>query len=86
MMSFVGQREGHHWTLAGPSSICLQNKQVCGWCSQHGTALYPATSWQTWDARILFVDISSAFNTIKPNLLSYNLIQLFMPTSICQLS
>ncbi|KAL0148142.1 hypothetical protein M9458_056544 [Cirrhinus mrigala] len=35
-------------------------------------------------ARILFVDFSSAFNTIMPDLLSDKLSQLFVPTSICQ--
>ncbi len=35
-------------------------------------------------ARILFVDFSSAFNTIMPNLLSDNLTQLSVPTSTCQ--
>ncbi|KAL0152483.1 hypothetical protein M9458_052206, partial [Cirrhinus mrigala] len=34
--------------------------------------------------RILFVDFSSAFNTIIPNLLLQKLTQLSMPTSICQ--
>ncbi len=33
----------------GPPAVCLQSKQVCGWCSQHGTALHPATSGQTRD-------------------------------------
>ncbi len=36
-------------------------------------------------ARILFVDFSSAFNTIMPDLLSDKLTQLSVPTSICQL-
>ncbi len=35
-------------------------------------------------ARILFVDFSSAFNTIMPDLLSDKLTQLSVPTSICQ--
>ncbi len=34
--------------------------------------------------RILFVDFSSAFNTIIPNLLLLKLTQLSVPTSICQ--
>jgi len=34
--------------------------------------------------RILFVDFSSAFNTILPNLLLYKLTQLSVPTSISQ--
>ncbi len=35
----------------GPSLDPLQfvYKQVCGWCSQHGTALHPAASGQTRD-------------------------------------
>ncbi len=44
-----GLSEGLHWTLTGPSAVCLQSKQVCGWCSQHGTALHPAASGQTRD-------------------------------------
>ncbi len=39
--------EGHHWTLAGSSSVCLQSKPICGRCSQH--ALCSATSRQTSD-------------------------------------
>ncbi len=35
-------------------------------------------------ARILFVDFSSAFNTIMPDLLSHKLTQLSVLTSICQ--
>ncbi len=38
----AGPPEGHHWTLAGSSSVCLPSKQVCGRC--HGTALCSATS------------------------------------------
>ncbi len=34
--------------------------------------------------RILFVDFSSAFNTIIPNLLLPKLTQLYVPTSVCQ--
>ncbi len=45
----AGPPEGHYWTLAGSSSVCLQSKQVCGWCSQHGTTLCSATSRQTKD-------------------------------------
>ncbi len=78
----AGPPEGHHWTLAGSSSVCLQSKQVCGRCSQHGTALCSATSRQT--RGILFVYFCSAFNTIIPNLLLSKLTQLSMPTSICQ--
>ncbi|KAI2649427.1 putative RNA-directed DNA polymerase from transposon BS [Labeo rohita] len=35
-------------------------------------------------ARILFVDFSSAFNTIIPDILQNKLSQLSVPTSICQ--
>ncbi len=77
----AGPPEGHHWTLAGSSSICLQSKQVCGRSSQHGTALCSATSRQTRAyVRILFVDFSS----VIPNLLLPKLTQVSMPTSICQ--
>ncbi len=31
----------------GPTAVSLQSKQVCGWCSQHGTALFRrfSTAW-----------------------------------------
>ncbi len=45
----AGPPEGHHWTLTGPPAVCLLSKQVCGWCSQNRTALYPTTSGQTRD-------------------------------------
>lgn len=35
----VGTPEGHHRLPA----VCLPDKQVCGWYSQHGTGLHPAT-------------------------------------------
>ncbi len=35
--------------LLDPPAVCLQSKQVCGRCSQHGTALHPAASGQTRD-------------------------------------
>ncbi len=44
-----GPPEGHYWILTGSSSVCLPSKQVCGQCSQHGTALCSATSRQTRD-------------------------------------
>ncbi len=62
--------------LTGPPAVCLKSKQVCGWCSQHGTALHPAASGQTKK--------SSAFNTIIPDTLQHKLTQLSVPTSICQ--
>ncbi len=43
----AGPPEGHHWTLAVSSSVCLQSKQILRRCSQHGTALCSATSRQT---------------------------------------
>ncbi len=47
LRDWFGLSERHHWTLAGSISVCIQNKQVCGWCSQHGTTLYSAISRQT---------------------------------------
>ncbi len=79
----AGPPEGHHWTLAGSSSVCIQSKKVCGRCSKHWTALCTATSRQTY-VRILFVDFSSALNTIIPNLLLPKLTQLSVPTSVGQ--
>ncbi len=73
----AGPPEGHHCTLVGSSSVCLHCKQVCGRCSQHGTALCSATSRQTRD-------FSLAFNTIIPNRLLPKITQLSVPTSICQ--
>ncbi len=75
----AGPPEGHHWTLAGSSSVWIQSKKVCGRCSKHWTALCSATSRQTY-VRILFVDFSSALNTIIPNLLLPKLTQLSVPT------
>ncbi len=90
----AGPPEGHHWTLAGSSSVYLQSKQVCGRCSQHGTALCSAKSRQTRGlCEDLFVDFSSAFNTmterlsvntIISNLLLPKLTQLSVPTSVSQ--
>ncbi len=72
-------------TLTGPPAVCLQSKQVCGWCSQHGTALHPAASGLTRDfCEDKFVDFSSAFNTIIPDTLQNKLTQLSVPTSVCQ--
>ncbi len=39
--------EGHPCTLTEPPAVFLQSKQVCGCCSQHGTALHPAAPGQT---------------------------------------
>ncbi|KAI2661958.1 putative 149 kDa protein [Labeo rohita] len=50
--------------------------------TKHGTALHPATSGNY--VRILFVDFSSAFNTIIPTLLQSKLAQLSLSSSICQ--
>ncbi len=68
----AGPPEGHYWTLAGSSSVCLQSKQVCGRCSQHGTALCSATSRQT---RYLCEDpvcgSTSSVHTAKSSLSPY---------------
>ncbi len=58
--------------------------QVCGWCSQHGTFILQHLDKSGTYARILFVDFSSAFNTIIPDTLQNKLTQLSVPTSICQ--
>ncbi len=44
-----GLSEGLHWTFTEPPAVCLQSKQVCGWCSKHGTTLHPAASEQIRD-------------------------------------
>ncbi len=46
----AGPPEEHHWTLARSSSVCLQSKQVCRRCSQHGslTQLSMPTSIFQW--------------------------------------
>ncbi len=59
----AGPPEGPHWTLAGSSSVCLQSKQVCGRCSQHGTALCSATSRLPW--------VSCLWNSVGPLTLSF---------------
>ncbi len=81
----AGSPEGHHWTLAGSSSVCLQSKQVCGRCSQLGLH-YVLQHLDRSGAyvRILFVYFSLAFNTIIPNLLLLKLTQLSVFTAICQ--
>jgi len=70
----------YHWG-AGSPSVCLQSKQFCGWCSQCWIELDPPSPQQTWElCKGLFVDFSSAFNTIMPNFLFAKLIQLSVPT------
>ncbi len=80
-----GLSEGLHWTLTGPPAVCLQSKQVCGWCSQHGTTLHLAASGQTRDlCEDPVCRLGSAFNNIIPSLLQPKLPQLSVPTSSCQ--
>ncbi len=66
--------EKHHWTLIGPPAVCLQSKQVCGWCIQHGTVLHPAASGQTRDVhcshQIQSVSKSDGGSASKDNLYS----------------
>ncbi len=50
MKSFEKLALAHLKDITGSSSVCLQSKQVCGRCSQHGTALCSATSRQTRDS------------------------------------
>ncbi len=69
-----GLSEWHNWTLTGPPAVCLQSKQVCGWCSQHGTALHPAASGQTKD-----VCVDPVCRHLQPKLTN-----LSIPTSVCQ--
>lgn len=52
--------EEHHRAPAEPPAVC--SLQFANWCSEHRTALHPASPWPTY-ARILFVDFSSPFNT-----------------------
>ncbi len=70
--------------VSGPllDPLDLPSKQVCGRCSQHGILQHldrPGTY-----VRILFVDFSSAFNAIIPNLLLHKLTQLSVLTSTFQ--
>lgn len=60
--------EGHH----RPPAVCLLSKEVSRQCSHFGTALHPANS-------ILFVDFSSAFNTINPVIIHQKLTLLIGP-------
>ncbi len=48
------------------------------------TSCNTSTNLGIMQARILFVDSSSAFNTIMPDLLSDKLTLLSVPTSLCQ--
>ncbi len=79
----AGPPERYHWTLAGSSSVCLQSKQVCGQCMGLHYVLQHLDRPGTY-VRTLFVDFSSAFNTIIPNLLLPKLTQLSVHTSIYQ--
>ncbi|KAK3534580.1 hypothetical protein QTP86_016736, partial [Hemibagrus guttatus] len=56
--------------ITGPPAVCLPSKQHL---DKSGTYV-----------RLLFVDFSSAFNTIIPTLLQTKLTQLSVPSSICQ--
>ncbi|KAK3543804.1 hypothetical protein QTP70_028098, partial [Hemibagrus guttatus] len=56
--------------ITGPPAVCLTRKQ-----HQDKSGTY---------VRLLFVDFSSAFNTIIPTLLQTKLNQLSVPNSICQ--
>ncbi len=76
--------EGIHWTLIGPPAVCLQSKQVCGWCSQHGTTLHPEASGQTRDlCEDPVCRLQLRFDSIIPDTLQNKLTQLSVPTSIC---
>ncbi len=81
-LTFVAMKSFERLVLAylkdstGPPADCLQSKQVCGWCSQHGTALHPAASGQTRDLcedPVCGIQLRSPFR-----------IHLTIPTSICQ--
>ncbi len=80
----AGPPEGHHWTLAGSSSVCLRSKQVDDAVNMGLHYVLPHLDRPGAYVRILFVDFSSAFNTIIPNHLLPKLTQLSVPTSICQ--
>ncbi len=81
----AGPPGGHHWTLAGSSSVCLQSKQVVDDAVNMGLhyVLQHLCRPGTY-VRILFVDFSSPFHTIIPNILLPKLTQLSVPTSISQ--
>ncbi len=83
MKSFEKLVLAHLKDITGPSSVCLQSKQVCGQCMGLHYILQHLDRPGTY-VRILFVDFSSAFNTIIPDLLLPKLTQLSVPTSICQ--
>ncbi len=83
----VGLSEGHYWTLTGTSSVCLMNKQVFGWCSQHGIALHLAASGQTRDLRedpVCGLQLGFQHHHSKPPPVQTDTAQLSVPTSVCQ--
>ncbi len=78
----AGPPEGHHWTLAGSSSV-WQQRSVDDAVNMGLHYVLQHLDRPLAYARILFVDFSSAFNTIIPNILLPKLTQLSVSTSIC---
>ncbi|XP_053732002.1 uncharacterized protein LOC128765342 [Synchiropus splendidus] len=72
-------------TSSALEMVCLQSQQICGRCSEPGSSVHSGASGLPGTyARILFVDFSSAFNTILPALLEDKLCQLNVPESLCR--
>ena len=69
--------------IPGPTAVRLQSQQACSQCSNDGPLLHPPASGLTY-AWILFVDFSSAFNTILSAMLQDKLFQLHVPDSTCR--
>ncbi|XP_050957867.1 uncharacterized protein LOC127158969 [Labeo rohita] len=82
----VGLLEGHYWTLAGPplQFAYRANRSVDDAVNMGLHYILQHLDKPGTYARTLFVDFSSAFNTIIPDILQNKLSQLSVPTSICQ--
>ncbi len=79
----VGPPEGHYWNLAGPLQFSYRaNRSVDDAVNMGLHYILQHLDKPGTYARILFVDFSSAFNTIFT--LQNQLTRLYVPTSICQ--
>ncbi len=78
----TGNRYIPNWT---PPAVCLQtNRSVDDAVNMGLHYILQHLDRPGTYVKILFVDFSSAFNTIIPNLLLPKLTQLSVPTSVCQ--
>ncbi len=84
-MAGFGLSEGLHWTLTGALQFAYRtNRSVDDAVNMGLHYILQHLDRPGTYVRILFVDFSSAFNTIIPDTLQNKLTQLSVPTSICQ--